>query len=84
MSCLLGWGPARALGSWPARAWEELLKNLPHNGNSLGPGVSPGGSPNYGGKAAVLSVADCGNQVVLLGASSLVAWTSMHQSIPCA
>lgn len=26
MSCLLGWGPARALGSGPAKAREKLLK----------------------------------------------------------
>lgn len=37
-----------------------------------------------GRNAAVLSVADRENQVVLLEASTLVAWTSMHQSIPSA
>lgn len=37
-----------------------------------------------GGNAAVLSVADCENQVVPLGASTLIAWTRLHQSIPSA
>lgn len=36
------------------------------------------------GNAAVLSVADHENQVVPRGASTLVAWTSVHQSIPSA
>lgn len=34
MSCFLGWGPTRALGSWPARAWEELLKTSPVMGTA--------------------------------------------------
>lgn len=59
MGCLLGWGPTRALGSWPVRAWEELLKTSPVMGTAWALVSHWDGVP-FGGKAAVLSVADHG------------------------